>query len=85
MMPGMTGVALARTARSIRPDLPVLLVTGYANLDAAAAGDLPRIGKPFRTAELVAKMQEALSAGPVVTLASRRFPRTVEWTPALTA
>jgi PAS domain S-box-containing protein len=78
MMPGMTGVALAREARTLRPDLAVLLMTGYANLDPAVAGDLPRLGKPFRTSELTAKIREALSAGTAVELASRRFPRLVE-------
>jgi PAS domain S-box-containing protein len=78
MMPGMTGVALARKARTLRPNLPVLLMTGYANLDPATAGDLPRLGKPFRTSDLAARMQEVLSVGNVVSLGSRRFPRLVE-------
>jgi DNA-binding NtrC family response regulator len=29
MMPGMTGTALAAALHAIRPDLPVLLMTGY--------------------------------------------------------
>src|SRR5690606_6646095 len=31
-MPGMTGVELAHRARELRPGLPILLATGYAEL-----------------------------------------------------
>jgi YesN/AraC family two-component response regulator len=31
-MPGMTGVDLARRMLQIRPDLPIILCTGYSNL-----------------------------------------------------
>ncbi len=78
MMPGMTGVVLAREARSMRPHLPVLLMTGYANLDQAAAGNLPRLGKPFRTVDLAAKIKDTMDAGTVVRLASRRPPQAGE-------
>ena len=33
LMPGMSGVELARTLRSIVPELPVLIVSGYAETD----------------------------------------------------
>jgi CheY-like chemotaxis protein len=53
VMPGpLTGVALAREARIMRPGLPVLLSTGYASLDERAENKFPIIAKPFRTAEL---------------------------------
>ena len=51
LMPGMTGAELARAARALRPDLPILIVSGYAELDGLAP-DLPRLTKPFRNAEL---------------------------------
>ncbi len=47
-MPGMTGVQLAATVRAERPGLPVLLVTGYAELPPEALAGLPRLLKPFR-------------------------------------
>ncbi|MGP9821362.1 response regulator [Salinarimonas sp. NSM] len=47
-MPGMTGVALAQTLRERRPDLPVVLLTGFGE----AAGDWPRLAKPFHADEL---------------------------------
>lgn len=57
LMPGMTGTELARAAINRRADLPVLVISGYAELDGIAP-DLPRLTKPFRQAELA----EALSA-----------------------
>jgi PAS domain S-box-containing protein len=65
---GMNGVALARAARSMRPDLPILLTTGYsgqmsAGLDAFK-DSLPLLRKPYRRAELAQKIREALSAAP---------------------
>jgi PAS domain S-box-containing protein len=53
VMPGgISGVALARQAQEMRPGLPVLLTTGYAGQEAAAADEFPTIPKPFRSAEL---------------------------------
>jgi CheY-like chemotaxis protein len=54
-MPQMNGVAVVGAIRQRRPDLPVLLITGYV---AAEAGEslaaLPTLRKPFKPAELVA-------------------------------
>lgn len=57
LMPGMTGTELAHELRARRPDLPVLVVSGYADMDALAP-DLPRLSKPFRQADLAAKLAE---------------------------
>ncbi len=46
-MPGITGLQLAQSIRKERPDLPILLATGYAEIDPSAGFQLPRIGKPF--------------------------------------
>ncbi|MEO8464213.1 MAG: ATP-binding protein [Gammaproteobacteria bacterium] len=55
-MPGMRGTELARNVRELRPDLPILLVTGYrsADLDREAARDgVARIlDKPVHRNEL---------------------------------
>ena len=51
-MPGMNGVQLALAARAIRPGLPILLATGYAELPDGEASDLPRLEKPFQQDEL---------------------------------
>jgi two-component system cell cycle sensor histidine kinase/response regulator CckA len=62
-MPGMDGVALARGLRSRWPDLPVLLLSGYA--EAALGADLAGEGfhflaKPYAPAELLAALDAAL-------------------------
>jgi CheY-like chemotaxis protein len=62
-MPGMNGLELAGKARQLRPHLPVLLATGYDELPGGQASDLPRLGKPFQQAELLACLQQALAAG----------------------
>ena len=55
LMPGMNGADLAREFRSRRPDTPVLIISGYAEVDGIAP-DLPRLTKPFRNAELAASL-----------------------------
>ncbi|EYD77722.1 hypothetical protein Rumeso_00680 [Rubellimicrobium mesophilum DSM 19309] len=53
LMPGLTGTELAHTLRQRRPHLPVLIVSGYSEVEGIAP-DLPRLTKPFRPADLVA-------------------------------
>ena len=60
-MPGMTGVELAEIVRSKRPDLPILLVTGYADLPASELAKLPRLAKPYQQADLQAAIEALLS------------------------
>ena len=72
-MPGMSGVELAREARTLRPGLPVLMITGYAALGPHEVGGLPRIAKPFGQNELAAAVSDVLGAkGNVVTLSRTR-------------
>jgi signal transduction histidine kinase/CheY-like chemotaxis protein len=52
MMPGMTGLELAAASRKVRPSLPVLLATGYAELPEGAQLDLPRLAKPYHQDQL---------------------------------
>jgi signal transduction histidine kinase len=59
-MPGMTGVDLAREIRVLRPDLPVLMITGFASMSANDAGGLPRLDKPFRQVDLARAMMSVL-------------------------
>jgi CheY-like chemotaxis protein len=61
-MPGMSGTDLARAAREKCPDLPVLIVTGYADT-ARVDGQIPRarlMKKPYRMAELAGALDELL-------------------------
>ena len=67
LMPGMSGVDLARDLRSRQPDLPVLIISGYAQMDGIAPG-FPRLTKPFRAAELAASLAGLRpESGPVET------------------
>jgi signal transduction histidine kinase/CheY-like chemotaxis protein len=46
-MPEMTGLDLAMELRRRRPDVPVILSSGYAELGEAADPTLPRLQKPY--------------------------------------
>jgi CheY-like chemotaxis protein len=50
-MPRMDGAELAERVRAIRPDMPILLISGYTGIADPIAG-LPRLNKPFGLAEL---------------------------------
>ena len=52
-MPGMSGTELAREAQARRPGLPILIISGFAEVEDVAP-DLPRLMKPFRASELAA-------------------------------
>jgi PAS domain S-box-containing protein len=51
-MPGMTGVELLRAIRERRPDLPVILATGFAELPPGTDSAVRRLAKPFTQREL---------------------------------
>jgi PAS domain S-box-containing protein len=57
LMPGLSGTDLAHELRGRWRDLPVLLVSGYAEAEGVAP-DLVRLVKPFRQADLTAKLAE---------------------------
>jgi CheY-like chemotaxis protein len=63
MMPEMGGLELAKRLRTTRPELVVLLMSGYTE-EAAALGfgreNLPFIEKPFAAADLLAAIDAAL-------------------------
>jgi CheY-like chemotaxis protein len=60
-MPRMNGAELARQLRELRPDLPVLFMTGFAEL--GALDDVPEdfvLSKPIAEADLVARLGRLL-------------------------
>lgn len=61
-MPGMNGAELVRAALEIQPDLPTLIVSGYADSTAleSALGSARQLRKPFDMAELGAAVAELL-------------------------
>ncbi|TWI69494.1 phospho-acceptor domain-containing protein [Pseudoduganella lurida] len=62
LMPGMTGAELADRARAAFPDLPVVVATGYADMEAVqrAVGQGAVLRKPFHMAELAAAVERGL-------------------------
>lgn len=60
LMPGKTGTELARHVQLVRPGLPVLLVSGYAELEGIDA-ERPRLTKPFRKDEFATTLLALMS------------------------
>ncbi len=62
---GISGFELAERLRERRPDMPVLLMTGYSEaLATGTSRGLPVLSKPFRQAEVVAALRAARRAAP---------------------
>jgi CheY-like chemotaxis protein len=61
VMPGMSGIDLARKARQLRPTLKIVFATGYA----ARAGEAVHLGKlffkPMRPQQIEAELCEVMS------------------------
>ena len=60
-MPHMTGSELADQIRGIRPNLPIILATGYAELPLPEESGLPRLCKPYCLEDLISLMDDVLS------------------------
>ncbi|ALN74520.1 PAS domain-containing sensor histidine kinase [Aureimonas sp. AU20] len=60
-MPRMNGAELAEAALALRPGLPILLATGYAELPAGERLGLPRLGKPYSQSQLADEIQKLLA------------------------
>ena len=61
VMPGMTGIELAAATRQVRPSLPILLATGYAELPEGTQLDLPRLAKPYHQDQLRDQLDQLLA------------------------
>jgi DNA-binding NtrC family response regulator len=66
-MPGMTGDRLAKQILNIRPDIPVILCSGYSDrIDAekaAVLGIRKYIEKPFNMLDFLVSIRKVLDAG----------------------
>jgi two-component system response regulator FixJ len=64
-MPGMSGLDLVRRLREIGVDLPIIVITGHADVplavEAMRAGVVDFIEKPFEHDMLLASVRDALS------------------------
>ncbi|HYC31790.1 MAG TPA: response regulator [Gemmatimonadales bacterium] len=76
VMPGLNGRDLARWLAANRPDLPILLISGYPlpYLEAHELYDpgLPLLRKPFLPSRLLEAVEETLSPAPVRSSGSTR-------------
>jgi len=63
-MPGRDGFELASEARSIRPGLPVMFMSGLADvgMPGLAGEDVHLLAKPFRLAQAVERVEQVLGA-----------------------
>jgi CheY-like chemotaxis protein len=63
-MPGMTGIELSREMIRIRPDIPIILCTGYSQMitpeNRSALGIQDLIVKPFNKSEIAAVIRRVL-------------------------
>ncbi|MGQ4272942.1 PAS domain S-box protein [Terrihabitans sp. B22-R8] len=64
-MPGMNGAEVARAAEKRRPGIPMMFVTGYADLSALEeVSGVPILHKPFRDEELAQQVESLLHDAP---------------------
>jgi CheY-like chemotaxis protein len=62
-MPRMNGLDLATRIREMKPRMPIVLATGFAELPPGAAISFQRLAKPFTQRELAEALETALRAG----------------------
>lgn len=64
-MPGMNGIEVLKAVKALQPDIPVIMITGFASIDTAVEamknGAADYISKPFSPDLLLEKVQNALS------------------------
>ena len=86
-LPGLNGRQLADTARQTRPNLPVILITGYAgtSLDMRLAPGMVVLRKPFALTTLTKEARSLLTLPAEPAVPQRRQfrprPRTVSFRP----
>ena len=61
-MPGMTGTEVARSARVLAPDQPILMMTGYLEHEAVLSelGAQPMLQKPFDPSDLLFRVSNLI-------------------------
>lgn len=65
-MPGMDGAEIFREVKTIKPDLPVVIITGYPDSDmmnrALAHGPFGIMKKPFNNVDIITAVESFLQA-----------------------
>jgi diguanylate cyclase (GGDEF)-like protein len=71
VMPGMDGLELVREIKAIRPDVPVVVITGYSSVRSAVetvrAGAFDYIEKPASLETIQMRVQKALEYAALIT------------------
>jgi CheY-like chemotaxis protein len=61
-MPAMTGTQLIEQVKVLRPDLPVILATGYGELPTGAPWKIQKLGKPFNEEQLASAVAHVMAS-----------------------
>jgi PAS domain S-box-containing protein len=56
-MPHMTGLQLVNAIKQEWPELPVIIATGFAEMDSEVQSGLPKLAKPFTEVELAKELE----------------------------
>jgi len=59
-MPQMTGLELADAIKKEWPELPVIIATGFAEMEPETGPDVPKLAKPFTQAELAKELERVV-------------------------
>lgn len=59
VMPRMTGMELAEEILTLRPNMPLIIATGYAELQRKLGAKFARLAKPFSQEKFAAAVREA--------------------------
>ncbi len=63
VMPGMSGISLARQARLLAPSLKIILASGYASdaggEETSAVDEFPLVAKPYTLAQILKELRAA--------------------------
>jgi len=64
-MPGMDGIEVLKAIKILQPDVPVIIITGYATVDTAVEamknGAFDYIAKPFSPEQITEKAQKSIA------------------------
>ncbi len=60
----MTGIALAKRAHELRPDLKIVLASGYARLPEDLGVPVERMDKPYQERDLAAVIARLYAGQP---------------------
>ena len=59
-MPQMNGLQLADAIKKEWPELPVMIATGFAEMEPETETSLPKLAKPFTEAELAKELERVV-------------------------